>query len=118
MNPLDLVKAQHEYFGLEYNGGPRHLSTEEKRFRVCCLMEEVTEYLMADTLHKEYDAILDLLVFALGTLARQGLPLDGIQEVIDANMKKLLGPNEKRNGFELDLVKPQGWKAADLTKYI
>lgn len=76
------------------------------------------EYLMADNPLEEYDALLDILVFTLGTLERHGFPLDGIEEVIAANMQKVIGPNARRGGFELDLKKPEGWKAPDLSKYI
>lgn len=117
MDPLELVKRQHRRFGIAYDSAPRHLSVDEKRFRFACFSEEALEYLLADTLEDEYDALLDLIVFALGTLERQGLPLDGLAAVIDANMKKELGPNGKRGGFELDLRKPEGWRPADLRQW-
>jgi len=79
------------------------------------MMEEVTEYMVASSLEDQYDALLDLLVFTLGTMERQGFPLDGIVEVISANMLKEIGPNsDKRGGFELDLKKPDGWEPPDL----
>lgn len=114
---LDLVREQHRAFGIAYEGEPRHLSLEEKRFRFACFSEESLEYLLAETLEEEYDALLDLLVFVFGTLERQGLPVDGIVDVVRANMMKELGPNGKRGGFELDLRKPEGWQAPDLTRW-
>lgn len=114
---LNLVKEQHRLFGINYDGEPRELSLEEKRFRFACFSEEALEYLLAETLEDEYDALLDLLVFVFGTMERQGLPIDGFLEVVQANMKKELGPNGKRGGFELDLRKPEGWQPPDLTKW-
>ena len=82
------------------------------------MLEEVTEYLSSPDLEKQYDALLDLLVFALGTMVRQGFPIDGIVDVVQANLKKRLGPLARRGDFELDLVKPDGWVPADLSRYI
>lgn len=118
MSPLYLVKCQHAHFGIEYNGPPRHLPVDEKRFRVVCMVEEAMEYLSATSLEDEYDALLDLLVFTLGTMERAGLPLDGIVAVIRANMEKTLGPNTKRGSFELDLKKPEGWTPPDLQEVL
>lgn len=114
---LRLVREQHRKFGIAYEGEPRLLSLEEKRFRFACFSEESLEYLLAESLEEEYDALLDLLVFVVGTLERQGLPMDGVVDVILANMQKELGPNGKRGGFELDLRKPEGWLAPDLTRW-
>ena len=38
--------------------------------------------------------------------------------IMDSNMKKELGSNRKRGGYGLDLVKPEGWKPADLDDLI
>jgi predicted HAD superfamily Cof-like phosphohydrolase len=108
---LTLVKNMHRKFGLENASGPTQLTTEEKQFRIAALREEIQEYEDADNLVKQYDALLDLLVFAVGTLERQGLPLlKGFEAVMEANMAKELGQNgSKRGGFKRDLVKPEGW---------
>ena len=108
---MGLVKAMHQKFGLAGDGQPWHLEPHEKAFRVKALQEELDEYNMANTLVDEYDALLDLIVFAVGTLDRQGLPLlEGFEKVMKANMAKEVGQNgEKRGGFKRDLVKPKGW---------
>jgi len=108
---MGLVKAMHEKFGLANDGQPWHLEPHEKAFRVKALQEELDEYSAANTLVDEYDALLDLIVFAVGTLDRQGLPLlEGFEKVMKANMAKEVGQNgEKRGGFKRDLVKPKGW---------
>jgi predicted HAD superfamily Cof-like phosphohydrolase len=108
---MGLVKAMHAKFGLANTGKPWHLEPHEKAFRVKALQEELDEYNLANTLVDEYDALLDLIVFAVGTLDRQGLPLlEGFEKVMKANMAKEVGQNgEKRGGFKRDLVKPKGW---------
>ena len=112
---MDLVKAMHQKFGLENTTGPSDLSEEEKQFRSDAMLEELHEYMAADTLVDQYDALLDLIVFAVGTLERHGFPLlAGFEKVMEANMAKELGQNgEKRGGFKRDLVKPEGWTAPE-----
>ena len=101
---MGLVKAMHKKFGLTSAGLPWHLEPHEKAFRVKALQEELDEYNAATTLVDEYDALLDLIVFAVGTLDRQGLPLlEGFEKVMKANMAKEVGQNgEKRGGFKRD----------------
>lgn len=114
-----LVKEQHNHFGILYQGQPRHLEPEEKIFYHTALTEEVNEYIEARTLEDEFDAILDILVFAYGAMLRQGFSPLGIEEVVRANMQKELGPlTDKRAGFKLDLRKPEGWKAPNLKAYL
>lgn len=112
---MDLVKAMHQKFGLENTTGPCDLSEEEKQFRSDAMLEELNEYIAADTLVDQYDALLDLIVFAVGTLERHGFPLQaGFEKVMEANMAKELGQNgQKRGGFKRDLVKPEGWTAPE-----
>jgi len=112
------VRAQHKYFGLLYHGLPRHLSPDEKVFYTKALREEVDEYGYAVSLEDEYDALLDVMVFALGALLRHGFEPQGIEEVVNANMQKIVGPLDKRGGFKLDLQKPEGWQPPNLKKYL
>lgn len=109
---MALVKAMHTKFELANTTGPCVLDAEEKKFRIAALREEIQEYEDAEhDLVKQYDALLDLIVFAVGTLERQGLPLlPGFEAVMRKNMQKEVGQNgNKRGGFKRDLVKPAGW---------
>lgn len=109
---LQTVKQMHQKFGLENNGGPNFLDAEEKTFRIKALREEITEYEQSTELVNEYDALIDLLVFTIGTFERQGFPLQpGFDAVMACNMQKTLaGSNENsKRGFKRDLVKPSGW---------
>ena len=108
---MGLVKALHTKFSLNNESGPCDLSEDEKEFRYSAMLEELEEYSTAQTLVDQYDALLDLIVFAVGTLERHGFPLlAGFEKVMEANMAKELGQNgTKRGGFKRDLVKPAGW---------
>lgn len=118
INVYQAVKKQHKHFGLSYEGKARHLDPREKEFYSDCFFEESREYIMAETLEDEFDALLDLMVFNLGAMQRHGFDPDGIMEVVKANMKKELGPNTKRGSFQLDLFKPKGWTAPNLKAFL
>lgn len=112
-----LVAKMHDKFGIDYNGPPRVLCPDEKGWRVAAMREEIDEYEEATTLVDEYDALLDLLVFAIGCLDKQGLPITvGFKSVMDANLRKELAPEGlkdqsiQRSRFKVcDLRKPPGW---------
>ena len=114
-NMLQLVKSMHCKFGINHE--LIKFSDEEKEFRVKCMTEEISEYFSTKTKEDELDALVDLVVFALGTAERQGyLPVfeEAFRRVMEMNMLKEIGPNQKRGSFSLDLVKPHGWKPASL----
>jgi len=113
---LKQVKKMHTKFGLNNDGEPCHLSDEEKKFRIVALREEIDEYEESTELVDEYDALIDLLVFTVGTFERQGLRLqDGFDVVMECNMQKnIAGSNgNSKRGFKRDLVKPDGWVAPE-----
>lgn len=110
---LAKVKGMHTQFGITSEDLPT-FSQEEKNFRIEAMLEEIEEYAYAETIDDELDALLDLTVFALGALERQGLfPVaeEAFNRVMMANCNKELGPNTKRGSFSLDLVKPKRWVA-------
>lgn len=114
-----LVKDMHTKYGINYEGEPRILEREEKEFRFAGMHEEVHEFISpqnAGNIEEQFDALIDNMVFTLGTAERMGL-LDRIEEgfhrVMECNMNKELGGNEKRNNFSLDLRKPEGWIGPD-----
>ena len=118
------VMAMHRHFGIDYNGNPRMLSLEETEFRVAAFREEVQEYEDAGTLEEALDALVDLMVFALGAVERHGFMKfqEAFARVMTANMAKEVGNNpekaEGRASWQADLVKPDGWMSADLSDLV
>lgn len=113
---LKLVKIMHGKFGI--TNDHVQFTPEEKTFRHAAMMEEVNEYLEAETPEDELDALVDLIVFALGTVERQGFETIfdlAFERVMISNMQKIVGANDKRGSFKLDLKKPEGWVPADLS---
>lgn len=109
----------HEKFGIsgiKLKEHPQSLSEEEREFRIVCLNEEVQEFEDAVTLEEEIDAMIDLTVFALGTLERMGVHFQPHwNEVRRANMAKELcqSASESKRNFAIDLKKPKDWVAPD-----
>jgi predicted HAD superfamily Cof-like phosphohydrolase len=120
MNPLlQQIKLMHNKFRISTEMIP--FGKDEKQFRHTAMLEELEEYAQATTKEDELDAIVDLVAFALGTAERQGF-LDVFEEafnrVMEANLKKEIGQNQKRGNFVLDLVKPEGWEPSDLSDLV
>jgi hypothetical protein len=109
---LGLVKTMHKKFNI--TSDEVIFTSEEKNFRIACLQEELNEYKEATNKEDELDSLIDLIVFALGTVERQNFTKifdEAFQRVMNANCQKEIGENKKRGSFSLDLVKPEGWKA-------
>jgi predicted HAD superfamily Cof-like phosphohydrolase len=109
----DIIEM-HKKFGISnIESDPARLSAEEKEFRVKALTEELAEFITAETLEDDIDAIIDLVVFALGTLERMGVDFYAHWNIVmAANMaKEICGEAKKsKRGFAFDLCKPKGWQ--------
>ncbi len=112
---IDDIKEFHDKFGLSDGGKPRLLDLEQSQFRVTCLKEEVAEFqtaLQHDDLPEAFDALIDLVYFALGTAHVMNLPFeDGWRRVHAANMTKVRAANgfASKRGSGFDVIKPAGW---------
>ena len=121
---LALVKKMHEHFGIAYKAKkPCALFREHLNFRVKALKEEADELNKTRVIHKQADALIDSIIFALGSLEQMGLLHlfhEMFQEVMKANMQKQVvnDPKESKRGYGVDLKKPKGWKAPNLKAII
>ncbi len=110
------VRLMHDKFDI--NGA---FTDEEKQFRYSCMLEEVNEYREAKTREDELDALVDIAVFLFGTVDRMALTdvfYRAYVRVMKANLKKVVGPNTKRGGYQRDLRKPEGWVPPDLSDLV
>ena len=83
-------------------------------FRIGCLQEELDELKAAKNGDDAVDALIDLSVFAIGTLDLFGIDAEmAWNRVYAANISKEVGIKEARpNPLGLpDLIKPKGWTA-------
>ena len=105
---IQSIVAMHEKFGISWSTLD-HFTVDEKHFRTSAMLEEISEFLVAQKAEDELDAMVDLVVFALGTVERMGYSHvfeEAFTRVMESNMSKNLGPNQKRGSFALDLQKP------------
>lgn len=120
------VKKMHEYFSIT---SPALKEIHEfALFRSTAMIEEVLEFqrsILKSDQAAELDALVDLAVFLMGTVELLGWSEEQFEEaynrVMAANMKKVVAHSSgiiSKRGYKKDLVKPEGWKAADLTDIV
>lgn len=97
------------------DGAPRVLPRERMAERIAFLAEELHELedaVAGGDLAGMADALVDLVVVALGTASQMRLPWPECwDEVLRANRAKV--PGVGKRGMTLDLIKPPGWRAPD-----
>lgn len=105
------LQAKYGFNHEPINFGKLHFRGEQ-------LEEELSEYgaaLAAGDAEGAVDALIDITVFALGTLAIAGVDIqEAWDEVHLANMSKVRGTKkgrEQSGGW--DLIKPEDWSAPD-----
>ena len=112
------IKKMHEHFKVNEVIGTMDKSTLKALldFRVSMIQEEFEELVCAvgnQDAEETVDALIDLIVFAVGTL--DSFEIDGHKawnKVLRANMTKQPGVKPERPnpfGFS-DLIKPKGWR--------
>lgn len=105
------VKIFHEKFNHPVSDTPVFLNSIRAKNRAKWLMEEIAEFLVAQDIYEQADAMIDLIYFALGTLVEMGIEPDGLFEIIqEANMSKL-GEDGKPiyNKKDGKIIKPDNW---------
>lgn len=112
----DVARFQDEVLGFPVPDSPTMLKGERRTWAHGALSEEVVEFMEAETLEDQADALIDVTYFALGRLFEMGLcPGPLFDEVHRANMEKRRGELSKRPGSQgYDAVKPHDWRPPDL----
>ena len=115
------IMMMHHKFGVrdwfEANKHDKELMNKYLNFRLAMCKEELDETLdaiKAKDSEEIVDGLIDLCVFAIGTLDVFGVDANlAWDRVYEANMAKSPGVKEGRpNPFGLpDLIKPEGWTA-------
>ena len=84
------VREFHEKFGHPCPDAPRMLDKKRSLSRAKWMNEEVAEFLVAEDIYEQADAMIDLMYFALGTMVEMGLEPDELFEIVQqANLAKL-----------------------------
>jgi predicted HAD superfamily Cof-like phosphohydrolase len=86
---------------------PIQLTHQRKSFRLGLLLEEMTEYVKADNLIDEVDALADMLYILLGTIDEHGVNMEPIFDIVqNANMSKLWEDGKPRFNEIGKVIKP------------
>lgn len=119
----DIVYFYSKY-GMPLPESPQILSAEMMEFRKKFLHEELAEFesaVASNDLGECLDALVDLVVVAMGTAYLMGLPfMDAWREVQMKNLQKVRVDHagESKRGSSFDLKKPEGWTAPDQNNLI
>ena len=114
-NQQQQVKNFHTAFSLPMVSTPTFLPKERSEARMSWVKEEVDEFLVADNVIDQADALVDAMYFILGTAVEIGVDLEPVFNIVQrANMAKLF-PDGKPRYRELDnkVIKPDGWQAPE-----
>ncbi len=106
------VKEFHDKFGHPCPDQPIMLDKKRALSRAKWMNEEVSEFLIADNIYEQADAMIDLLYFALGTMVEMGLEADELFAIVqEANMSKLWADGKPHyNPKDGKVIKPEGWE--------
>ncbi|GAE09592.1 transcriptional regulator [Paenibacillus sp. JCM 10914] len=74
------------------------------------MLEELIEFMEAETLEDQVDALTDLIYFAIGTFTLMGVKPEPFFNIVHAaNMGKLHEDGKPRFNEQGKIVKPEGW---------
>lgn len=110
-NPYRLVQDFHRAFGHLMQVLPTPLPIQERTTRVSFMQEEMIEFLAAEDITDQADALADLLYFVYGTFVNIGVdPAIIFTAVHEANMRKLWDDGLPRwREEDGKVIKPPGW---------
>jgi len=115
--PTMLTKnGESHFFGLEVaemSQAIKNFSIHEGKTQVndraSWMLEELAEFMQAETLEDQADALIDLIYFAIGTFTLMGVNPDTLFNIVhEANMGKV-GPDGVQRNAQGKIVKPEGW---------
>ncbi len=121
MNEYNMVKQLYTKYGFTSGQDcePHEVGMDVANYRLRAIREELIELTRAyekNDLVEIADALVDLVVFAMGTAVLHDLPWDELfSEVHRSNMQKIAGAGIKeRSAGQRDLIKPVGWRKPDV----
>lgn len=78
--------------------------------RASWMLEELVEFMDAESLEDQVDALTDLIYFAIGTFTLMGVKPEPFFDIVHAaNMGKLHEDGKPRFNEQGKIVKPEGW---------
>jgi len=112
---FEMVKEFHEIFGHPFKNNPTKLTADRVEARANWIKEEVDEFVNAQTIYDQADALIDAIYFCLGGFVELGINPEPVFDIVQkANMSKLWADG-KPHYRESDgkVAKPKGWQAPE-----
>jgi predicted HAD superfamily Cof-like phosphohydrolase len=105
------VKEFQKAFNHPVKGTPTFMEEDRAMKRSKWMIEEIDEFLEAEDVNEQADAMIDLIYFALGTLVEIGVKPQALMDIVqDANMSKLWEDGNPRYNELGKVIKPEGWQ--------
>jgi len=105
------VKEFQTKFGHPVADKPTQMDKERAKKRYNWMLEEINEFIEADEIVEQADAMIDVIYFALGTLVEMGIKPDSLFQIVqDANMAKLWPDGKPHYNSEGKTIKPSTWE--------
>jgi len=106
----DMVKEFHRAFSVPAPDAQKALTPERAKKRYTWMLEEINEFLEADNIYDQADAMIDLIYFALGTMVEMGVKPKKLFSIVhNANMTKLWQDGAPHYNKDGKVIKPPGW---------
>lgn len=104
------VKDFHDKFGHPIAGAPKFMGKKRALKRYKWMLEELDEFLEAENIIDQTDAMIDLIYFAVGTMVELGVEPDEVFEIVhNANMNKLWQDGKPYYNEDNKTIKPPNW---------
>ena len=106
------VREFHRKFGHPVAEQPVMIAKKRALSRAKWMNEEVAEFLVAEDIYEQADAMIDLMYFALGTMVEMGLEADELFDIVQQAIMAKLWPDGKPhyNPKDNKVIKPEGWE--------
>lgn len=105
------VKDFHLKFGHPVSEVPVMLQVDRVRKRYAWILEEMNEFIEAEDIVEQADAMIDVIYFAFGTLVEMGIEPDEIFKIVHkANMNKLWDDGKPHYNADGKTIKPDTWE--------
>lgn len=105
------VKEFQLKFGHPVSEYPKQMDHDRAIKRYHWMLEEINEFIEADEIVEQADAMIDVMYFALGTLVEMGIKPDNLFDIVQAaNMAKLWPDGEPHYDMDGKTIKPSIWE--------
>jgi Uncharacterized protein conserved in bacteria len=103
-----------EFANQPVSKSPRQLDPERVITRAKWMMEELAEFVNADSVYAQADSLTDLLYYLLGAFVEMGIKPDSLFEIVhSANMGKVTATSGIITDSTGKVQKPPEWKHPD-----